>query len=101
MSKHNLLSDQQLAVIGALELLGKPSTSKEIAELLELKTLSVANTLCWLRGMSVVDDGSVADRVFGSKGQLLGIASTPARSPITWTLKARNEWRLNEGSRAG
>lgn len=64
-------------------------TAAEIAAALNTSARSVANYLCWMRGSGLVHDGSQADPTFNTAGELLGIAHTPAPSPIRWTATHR------------
>lgn len=61
-------------------------TSAEIASRINCSTMSVASTLCWLRGDGLVDDGSSYVKHYDANGNLVGIASSSSKRPIRWSL---------------
>ena len=72
----------QTRIVAALNQLGGSATTAQIQGIVSDKSNGgIAISLTFLRGHNIVDDGSHGT-VFPN-----GYAHTPARSPITWTLK--------------
>jgi hypothetical protein len=63
------------------------STSAEIANRINSSTRSVGSALSWMRGYSIVEDGSTSTEVYDATGTLIGISYSPVSKPIKWSLK--------------